>query len=34
VKVIYEADLEDAIRGLDLKEFGDEVAQNALRTLL
>jgi hypothetical protein len=34
VEVIYEADLEDAIRELDLQEFGDEEAQKALRTLL
>jgi hypothetical protein len=34
VEVIYEADLEDAIRELDLQEFSDEEAQNALRTLL
>jgi hypothetical protein len=33
VEVIYEADLEDAIRELDLQEFGDEEAQKALRTL-
>jgi hypothetical protein len=34
VEVIYEADLEDAIRELALQEFGDEEAQKALRTLL
>jgi hypothetical protein len=34
VEGIYEADLEDAIRELDLQEFGDEEAQKALRTLL
>jgi hypothetical protein len=34
VEVIYEADLEDAIRELDLQESGDEEAQKALRTLL
>jgi hypothetical protein len=34
VEVIYEADLEDSIRELDLQEFGDEEAQEALRTLL
>jgi hypothetical protein len=34
VEVIYEADLEDAIRELDLQEFGDEEAQKALRSLL
>jgi hypothetical protein len=34
VEFIYEANLEDAIRELDLQEFGDEEAQKALRTLL
>jgi hypothetical protein len=34
VEVIYEADLGNAIRELDLQEFGDEEAQKALRTLL
>jgi hypothetical protein len=34
VEVVYEADLEDAILELDLQEFGDEVEQKALRTLL
>jgi hypothetical protein len=34
VEVIYEADMEDAIRELDLQEFGDKEAQKALRTLL
>jgi hypothetical protein len=34
VEDIYEADLEDAIRKLDLQEFGDEEAQKALRLLL
>jgi hypothetical protein len=34
VQVVYEADLEDAIRELDLQEFGDEVEQKALRKLL
>jgi hypothetical protein len=34
VEFIYEADLEDAIRELNLQEFGDEEAQKALRTLL
>jgi hypothetical protein len=34
VEVIYEADLEDAIRALDLQKFGGEEAQKALRTLL
>jgi hypothetical protein len=33
VEVIYETDLEDAIRELDLQEFGDEKAQKAFRTL-
>jgi hypothetical protein len=34
VEVIYEADLEDAIRELNLQEIGDDEAQKALRTLL
>jgi hypothetical protein len=34
VEVIYGADLEDAIRELDLQEFGDEKAQMAPCTLL
>jgi hypothetical protein len=34
VEDIYEADLEVAIRELELQDFGDEEAQKALRTLL
>jgi Reverse transcriptase (RNA-dependent DNA polymerase) len=33
-EAIFEADLEDSVRELDLQEFGDEEAQKALRTLL
>jgi hypothetical protein len=34
VEVVYEVDLEDAIRELALQEFGDEVEQKALRRVL